>query len=156
MLIYMIKTKGTNDGRTGFRSRFVYHHSYRSPNTPSHYPSSSFFLFIYLLRLSIDSLTPSGIPLQEQVEQESKSTPSFAVFREESRVAVGCVVEQCVMQRRLHVLDFVGGRRERAPGGMGRYGVWQEGWIGLDGEGILFSFFPSSSLIASTELNQAC
>ncbi len=35
------------------------------------------------------------------------------------------------------LLDFVGGE-----GGVGRYGFWQEGWIGLDGEAILFPFCP--------------
>ncbi len=66
---------------------------------------------------------------------------SFGVFREESRVAVGCVVEQCVMERRLNVLDFVGGRRERAPGGMGRYGFGRKVELDWMGKRFYFLFF---------------
>ncbi len=62
MLIYMIKTKGTNDGRTGFRSRFVSFSSFLSFPHPS-----SFFLLT---------------PLQELVGQESKSTPMQYLYEE--------------------------------------------------------------------------
>jgi len=45
------------------------------------------------------------------------------------------------MQRSLHVVDFVGGRRERAPGGMGGYEFDRK--VGLDGMGKRFFFLFS-------------